>query len=79
MKEKRVLSYTKCPMNQVKVIQLIYAPYWDAMPSVYPKLYHSVLTEEIIYHKLEWFKIKLPILWEQNLPPQNVSWARRLF
>ena len=47
MKEKIVLSYTNCPMNQVKMIQLIYAPYWDAMPNVYPKLYHSVLTEEI--------------------------------
>lgn len=52
MKEKIVLSYTNCPMNQVKMIQLIYALYWDAMPNVYPKLYHSVLTEEIIYHKL---------------------------
>ena len=44
-------------MNQVKMIQLIYAPYWEAMLNDYPKIYHSVLTEEIIYHK-QWNGLK---------------------
>ena len=66
-------------MNQVKMIQLINAPYWDVMLNIYSKLYQCPYRGNNLSQTVKQFKIKQPILREQNPLSQNVSLACRLF